>query len=53
MVWGGGGGGGSKVQNTGGGGQTFYWLYTDQIITFLTLNSGHIAKLRIDLKSKL
>ena len=57
-----GGGGGGKVQNTGGRGRK---LFADckligapapnqcQIVTFLTLKTDNIAKLRIELKSKL
>ena len=63
-IWGGGGGGG-KVQNIGGGvggargGKLFIGCKLSgapapnqcQIITFLTLKTDNIAKLRIELKS--
>ena len=63
---GGGGGEGGKVQNTGGGGGGGgRKLFADckligapapnqcQIVTFLTLKTDNIAKLRTELKSKL
>ena len=64
-IWGGGGGGGQGSEyrgkgNGGGGGgrQTFRWLDTDwspasnqcQLITFLSLKTDNVAKLRIELK---